>query len=207
MACNNLISDAQIESIYQDDDLIKSNDVASLCSDVDLKKSQINIYDKNDVCMLQRPIERSYFRDKELFVDSSLSGKVVKHEYFILKDEFQGKKVFSKIHLKEMDTYRACEFKEIQLDAAWDGLVVWKKMFFVFKSKRDENLIKIAVQRYLKEVKGMTIEEIGKVIKNDPFSISLNYLKDASNPNNDFRHWINRLHGKLVLLKMYKEVV
>ena len=206
MACNDLISDIQIESIYKDDNLIDSNDVASLCTNEDLKKSQINIYDENSSCMIQRPIERTYFRDKELFSDSSLSGKVVKHEYFILKDEFQGKKVFSKIHPKEIETYRTCGFKEIQLDAAWDGLVVWKKMFFVFKSKRDENLIKIAIQKYLKEVKGMTIVEIGKAIRNDTFSINLSHLKDTSNPNNDFRHWVNRLHGKLVLLKMYKEV-
>lgn len=206
MPCNSLISDVQIESIYQDDTLIKRNNVASQCDGNDCKKSLIDIYDKDDNWMLQKAIERSYFRNKVLFSDDSRIDKVVKHEYFILKDEFQGKKIISKIHPKEMDIYRTCGFKEIQLDAAWDGLVVWKKMFFVFKTKQDENLIKIAIQRYLREAKGMSLDEIDKAIKNDPFSISPHHLKDNSNPNNDFKLWVYNNCRGIGLAKMYKEV-
>ena len=206
MACNSLISDAQIENIYKDDEFVITNSISSSCEDSDTKKTLIEVFDQNNINMLQRPIERTYFRNKELYSDKTTTGKVVKHEYFILKDEFQGKKIVSNIHPKEMDSYRANGFVEIQLDAAWDGLVVWKKMFYQFANVRDENFIKIAIQRYLREVKSMTIEEIGKAIKSNPFSVNPSHLKDASNSNNDFRHWVNRIMNQQIVLRMYKEV-
>lgn len=203
MPCNDLISDTDVENIYKDDNLIVTNNISSDCETDDSKKSLVKIFDKDGNYMLQRDIERVYFRNKELFSKKEELGKVVKHEYFILKDEFQGNKIASAIHLKELETYRRNEFDEIQLDAAWDGLIVWKKMFFKFASIKDESLIKIAIQMYLKEVKRMSLEEIEKVIKNKPFSINLNYLKDDSI---DFRHWINNKMSKVFLAKMYKEV-
>lgn len=207
MACNDLIRDLSIENIYKDDNLIVTNSVSSTCNSDDIKKVEVVIYDKDGNDMLQRPIERTYFRDKELCSDNTITGKVVKHEYFILKDIYQGKKIVSEIHPKEMDAYRSDEFKEIQLDAAWDGLVVWKKMLFKFASPSAESYIKISIQRYLKEVKNMSADEIAKAIKGNPFSISLSHLKYPGNPNNDFRHWISRTYGRQVVVAMYKEVV
>ena len=206
MACNGLISDVQIENVYKDDKFVTTNRVSSQCIDANTKKNLVEIFDKDTMNMLQRPIARTYFREKELYSDKTSTGKVVKHEYFILKDEFQGKKIVSNIHPKEMDSYRVNGFLEIQLDAAWDGLVVWKTMFYQFANVRDENFIKIAIQRYLREVKSMTIEEIGKAIKSDPFSVNPSHLKDASNSNNDFRHWVNRIMNQQIVLRMYKEV-
>ncbi len=203
MACNNLISDTDIENIYKDDKFIITNSVSSICEDDDTKKSLVNIVDKDNNDMLQRAIERTYFRNKELYSKKEQTGKVVKHEYFILKDEFQGKKIASKVHLKELETYSRNKFDEIQLDAAWDGLIVWKRMLYKFASAKDESLVKIAIQRYLREVKSMSIEDIEKAIKNKPFSINLSYLKDDSI---DFRHWINNKMNKVFLAKMYKEV-
>lgn len=207
MSCNSLISNAQIEDIYKDDNLISSNGVTHLClEDNSIKKVHIDIYDTANTLMLKRPIERSYYRDFPLMADSESTGKVVKHEYFILQDAFQRKKIVSAIHPKEIETYRLCEFKEIQLDAAWDGLVVWKKMFFKFKNSQHENFMKIAIQRYLKDVKGMSLDEISKAIKNDPFSVSSSHLKDGTTTNNDFHHWLERTMNRQVLIKMYKEI-
>lgn len=207
MACNDLIADPSIENVYKDGNLIVTNSVSSICDGNDTKKSEINIYDKDGESMLQRPIERTYFRSKELCSDKATTGKVVKHEYFILKDIYQGKKIASHIHPQEMDAYRNNEFKEIQLDAAWDGLVVWKKLLFKFASPSAESYIKISIQKYLKEVKNMSAEEIAKTIKGNPFSISLSHLKDPGNSQNDFRHWISRTYGRQVVVAMYKEVV
>lgn len=203
MPCNDLISNSDIENIYKDDNLIVTNSILSNCETDDSKKSLIKIFDKDSDCMLQRDIERVYFRNKELLSKKEELGKVVKHEYFILKDEFQGKKIASSVHVKELEAYRRNNFNEIQLDAAWDGLVVWKKMFFKFASVKDESLIKIAIQRYLREIKNMSIEEIEKAIKNKPFSISLHYLKDD---NIDFKEWVYNGFGKIGLAKMYKEI-
>jgi hypothetical protein len=207
MSCNSLISNAQIEDIYKDNNLISSNGVTHLCNeDNSIKKVHIDIYDTANTPMLKRPIERSYYRDFPLMSDSDNTGKVVKHEYFILQDAFQGKKIVSAIHPKEIETYRLCEFKEIQLDAAWDGLVVWKKMFFKFKNPQAENFMKIAIQRYLKEVKGMSLDEISKAIKSDPFSVSPLLLKDATTANNHFHHWLDRTMNRQIVIKMYKEI-
>lgn len=177
-----------------------------LFRNINTKKVFVETFDNNNETLLQRPIERTYFREKELLSKNSQNGKVVQHEYFILKDEFQGKKIVSKVHAKELESYRNNGFEEIQLDAAWDGLVVWKKLFYKFANSTHENFIKIGIQRYLREIKGMSLEEIEKAIKNNPFSINPSYLKDASNPSNDFRHWINRILQKQIVLKMYKEV-
>lgn len=206
MACNSLISDVQIENIYKDNKFVITNSVLSHCADANTKKTLVEIFDKDTVNMLKIPIERTYFREKELYSDKTITGKVVKHEYFILKDEFQDKKIVSRIHPKEMDSYRSNSFVEIHLDAAWDGLVVWKKMLYQFASVRDENFIKIAIQRYLREVKNMTIEEIGKAIKSDPFSVNPSHLKDSSNSNNNFSNWVYGNCFGIGLAKMYKEV-
>ncbi len=208
MSCNTLISDNQISSIYYDDNLVETNKVVSICPTTDKKKSRIYLYKTTDTCMLRRAVARSYYRNYTLCADTALMGKVVKHEYFVLKDEFQDQKVASKIHKKEIQTYRACGFKEIQLDAAWDGLVVWKRQHFKFYSPRDESLIKLGIQRYLRVVKGMSIEDINQVIKNKPFNIDPSYLKDATIPNgqNDFKFWAYRNIPGLALVKMYKEL-
>ena len=203
MACNDLISNTEVEDIYKDDQVVVSNQVVSNCIDDDTKKIFVEMYDQNNITLLQRAIERSYFREKPLFSKKSQSGKVVKHEYFILKDEYQSKGIAKKIHVKELEAYRRNGFDEIQLDAAWDGLVVWKKLFYKFVSARDENLVKIAIQRYLREVKNMSIEEIEKTIKNNPFSISPSYLKDETL---DFKEWIYNGFNKIALARMFKEV-
>lgn len=203
MPCNSLISDTIIQNIYDDSSLVRSTVVQSQCINGNIdKKTFINISD-NVENMLVRPIERTYFSDKELYSSKRIgeTGRVVFHEYFILKPKFQGKGVVSRIHPKELIAYRD-RFDEIQLDAAWSGLVVWKKMFYKFKSKREENLIKIAIQKYLKEIKGMSNSQIASVIKSDPFNINLNYLRDPINPFSDWAH----SHAKIGLAKMYKEV-
>lgn len=206
MACNDLIDNHSLEDVYNDDNVVASNTVATLCRDDNTKVAQVLLYDTANTDMLIRPIERTFFRSKELLSAKGTQGKVVKHEYFVLKDEFRGKKVVSVIHPKEMDLYRACQFQEIQLDAAWDGLVVWKKMFFKFASPQAESFMKIAIQRYLRDVKSMSVDDIAKSIKNNPFSISPSLLKDPRNPANDFSSWVSRMFGRQVVISMYKEV-
>jgi hypothetical protein len=80
---------------------------------------------------------------------------------------------------------------------------VWKRLFFNFKSKRDEDLIKIAIQRYLVEVKGLANSEIKSIIKSNPFSISSNYLKDNKI---DFKEWVYEVKLIQTLVKLYKEL-
>jgi uncharacterized protein YehS (DUF1456 family) len=208
LGCNSLISDHQISSIYYDGNLVENNKVVSICPNTNKKKSRIYLYENTDTCMLRRAVARSYHRSHPLCTDITLTGKVVKHEYFVLKDEFQGQKVASNIHKKEIQTYRACGFKEIQLDAAWDGLVVWKRQHFKFFRPIDESLIKAGIQRYLRVVKGMSQEDINNVIKKKPFNIDPSYLKDANYPDgrNDFKFWAYRHIPGLALVRMYKEL-
>lgn len=206
MSCNNLISNAEVEYAYNDEKFIISNQVISNCVDNNIKKVFIEIYDEDNITLLEKPIERLYFREKELFSNINQIGKVAKHEYFILKDIHQNKGIAKKVHERELEIYRRNNFIEIQLDAAWDGLIVWKKLFYKFANSTQENLVKIAIQRYLREVKNMTLEEIDKTIKINPFSINSSYLKDSSNPNNDFKHWVYNNCKGIGLAKMYKEI-
>lgn len=203
MACNDLISDTDIKNIYMDYNLIVKNNIKSKCKDDNIKESVIVLIDKNGDTMLERNIERIYYREKRLYSRENQFGKVAEHKYFILKDNFQRKKIASKVHKKELTTYVKNEFDEIHLEAAWDGLVVWKKMLYKFANHIDENLIKIAIHRYLKEVKNMSIEDIEKAIKNNPFSVNPKYLKDN---NGDFKNWVYENLSKIGLAEMYKEV-
>ena len=204
MSCHDLISDAMIENIYKAVDPIASNQVQTECTDDNTKHAFVEIFTSEHTSMLVHPIERNYYKEKELWAKPGEVGKVVKHEYFILDDAFRGNGIAKKIHIREMDAYRTNGFQEIQLDAAWDGLIVWKKLYFHFKSPQDESLIKIAIQRYLREIKNYGNEEIEKLIKPSPFSISMNHLKDDSI---DFKDWVYSNFRKIGLAKMYKEVL
>lgn len=205
MSCNSLMQNSSIEYIYHDKEFIISNQVETECLNEETKKALIYIFDKNENTLLIRPIERTYFKEKELHSKNGNYGKVVKHDYFILKNEFHGNNIATKIHKNEIQSYKNNNFIEIHLDAAWDGLIVWKKLFFKFVNQKQENYIKMAIHLYLKNEKGFTIQKIAEIIKNNPFNINMEYLKSENGL--DFKDWVhNNPHIKIGLASMYKEI-
>jgi len=211
MGCNDLISDEDIENIYQDDSLILRNEVVTSCKNDDIKKATIHIYDKDNLHMCEGgrigAIIRKYHRNSHFFSPSNPSdiGKVVTHEQFLLRPQYRRKSIIKIIHPKEVETYIRLGFQEIQLEAEFDGLIVWKKMHFKFKEDLNLNFMKIAIQKYLFEVKGLSNRDIANIVKSNPFNIQIEYLKGNS-PEQDFSDWIYSEYPSMGIIYMYKEL-
>ena len=203
MPCNDIIPDHAIENIYDVEPITVCRCNCG-CINNDTKNANVDIFNNGDE-MLLLPIKRTYYREKELWSREG-EGKVVKHEYFILKPEYRRKGTAKKIHERELEAYRTYNFIEIQLDAAWDGIVVWSHLFFKPKDDFEAKKAVPLIQRYLSEVKGYDLKKIKEVLSAGLEKISKSHLTD---PSIDFSEWANRLgrqRGKQVLVKMYKEV-
>jgi len=211
MGCNDLISDEDIENIYQDNSLILRNEVVSSCKNDNNKQATIHIYDKDNLHMCEGgrigAIIRKYQRNSHFFSPSlSDTGKVVTHEQFLLRPQYRRKTIIKTIHAKEIEIYKRLGFQEIQLEAEFDGLVVWKKMLFKFKEDINLNFIKIAIQKYLSEIKGLSNKDIASIVKSNPFNIQVEYLK-GNNPEQDFSNWIYNEYPGMGTIYMYKELI
>lgn len=206
MPCNEIISDNAIKSIYKYKGTVSSVTVTSYCVSSNEKKVDIDIFSSVEPSnrLNHQPIQRTYYNQKNLFKNPSLIDKVVVHDYFILKGEYRGQHIMTKLHTKELQTYKLLNFKEIQLNAAWDGLIVWKKMNYQFLNTIEESKAIIALQRYLREERQLSVNEINDIIKNNPFSINLQYLR-AENNVRSFMDWA--YNNRVGCSKMYKEVV
>ena len=211
MGCNQLISDLEIKNIYQGHDLITTNEVNSKeCESDDKKNSKIYIFN-NEECMCEydknTPILREYHKSYKLIsstTDEAL-GKVAIHEQFLLKQKFRNKGIVKTIHKKELETYIRLGFKEIQLEAEMDGLIVWQKMFFKFKDEKNISFIKIAIQKYLKTIKHMSNKDIDSIIKRKPFKVPIEYLV-TTDENKHFSNWIYDEYPEMGIIEMYKEL-
>ncbi|GEM_PF-2554022 len=206
MPCNVIISDNAIKSIYKYKGTVSNVTVNSHCVSDNVKTANINIFSSAEPSnqLNHQPIQRTYYNQKSLFKNPALSDKVVVHEYFILKEEYRGQHIMTKLHTKELQQYKLLNFKEIQLNAAWDGLIVWKKMNYQFLNTIEESKAIIALQRYLREERQLSVNDINDIIKNDPFSINLQYLR-AEPSIRSFMEWA--YSNRIGCSKMYKEVV
>jgi len=211
MGCNQLISDSDIEKIYQDDNLITSNQICTaICKNNDIKNTNIHIFhQQNYMCQLNEntPIIREYHKNYKLASPTSIddNGKVALHEQFLLKPEFRNQKVATNVHRKELETYRKLGFKEIQLEAEMDGLIVWQKMFFKFKDEKNISFIKIAIQKYLETIKHMSNKDIDSIIKRKPFKVPIEHLV-TTDENKHFSNWIYDEYPEMGIIEMYKEL-
>lgn len=205
MPCNQIISDQAIQYTYKYKGVILRADVTHACSGENEKKVDINIFASAEPHnqLNHQPIQRTYYLEKELLGKKGLIGKVAAHNYFILKDQYRSQGIMTKVHSKELETYKQLEFQEIQLDAAWDGLIVWKKMNYQFINTIEESKVILLLQRYLRTERRLTTNEINDIIKNDPFSINSQYLR-AENNIMSFMNWAE--NNRIGCSKMYKEV-
>lgn len=206
MPCNKIISDQAIQYTYKYKGVILHADVrAHPCSGENEKKVDINIFASEEPHdqLNHQPIQRTYYAQKELRGKKGLIGKVAFHNYFILKKQYRAQGIMTKVHSKELETYKQLEFQEIQLDAAWDGLIVWKKMNYIFDGPTEASKAIVPLQIYLKTERKLSTNQINDIIKNDPFSINLQYLRAETNIMS-FMDWAER--NKIGCVRMYKEV-
>lgn len=205
MPCNQIISNQAIQYIYKYKGVILRADVTHTCLGENEKKVDIDIFasvSPHDR-LNHQPIQRTYYLQKELLGKKDLIGKVAVHNYFVLKDQYRSQGIMTKVHSKELETYKQLEFQEIQLDAAWDGLIVWKKMNYQFINNIEESKVILLLQVYLRTERRLTTNEINDIIQNTPFSINVQYLR-ADNNIISFMDWACK--NSIGCSKMYKEV-
>jgi len=132
MSCHDLISNEDIKSIYTP----HIDEVTFLappaCANNDKKTCEFDLK-KDATIIVETPIVREYLRSLPLFSrDRNVNGKVVINKLMRLKENYRGDKLAKKFHNEELRIYHNNEFDEIQLNAAWDGIVVWEKLGFKF---------------------------------------------------------------------------
>ncbi len=123
---------------------------------------------------------RNYFSHKPLRRINGC-GKVAKHELLVLKPDQRGNKA-KLIHETEFKYYKDNnKFDEIQVDAAWSGIIVWKRVGLTYQDKNfEEELKTLFYIPYLEIIKRHTDDEINDIIQildNEGFGkINIQYL-------------------------------
>ncbi len=130
MSCQDLISNDDIKSIYSSHVDEVNFFTPPACEGNDKKKCSI-ILKKNATVIVEDPIEIEYLRNVSLRSRHE-EGKVAVNKLIKLKVAYKGKGLAKAFHSNELTTYRSNLFDEIQLNAAWEGLVVWKKVGFKY---------------------------------------------------------------------------
>lgn len=139
---------------------------------------------------------RSYFSHKPLRRIKSC-GKVAKHELLVLKPEYRGGRG-RLIHNTEFDYYKANDkFDEIQVDAAWSGVIVWKRIGLSYQDNNFEETLKNSFFiPYLYEVKMLDDDEINDIIEN---------LESNGFSRIKYEHLVTKLKLKDIIKKLPDE--
>ena len=211
LSCDRVLTDAEIVSIYNiKQEKLKASVVYKDCrgggSDAQ-KYVRIEVSTANDV-LVERPVEREYFEQAKLLSKTGY-GKVAKHYLFRLKESYKQHGIGKELHANEFTLYKLREFDEIQLKAAWDGLVVWRRLHFRFINQDVEKSLLRKLQAYLIEIKGYSKSEVATILdkKQSIASIHSDYLIDSVKLH--FTDWLTQkaLESDIIMVEeMVKEV-
>ncbi len=116
-------------------------------------------------------IKRTYLMDQKLRGKKDTQGKVASHDLLVLKDGFQGGRG-RLIHNSEFDYYKEKNlFSEIHVDAAWGGIIAWKRIGLRYQnSNMEQDLKMFFLIPYLKKYKSFDDERINTELENFSFS-------------------------------------
>lgn len=163
MACHDLISNSDIENIYSSLVDEVSFSTTPECENDNKKKCNI-LLKKETTTIVQAPIENEYLRSAPLRSGDG-QGKIAVNKLIRLKDEYKGKGLAKAFHNNEVETYQSNQFQEIQLDAAWDGLVVWGKLGFqYYKPEKSDPMLYMLWSNFFSSSFNLTAEEKMKII-------------------------------------------
>jgi hypothetical protein len=144
--CNDLINDKDIEKIYSVKE-VSNTKLDSVCDSDDIKGAIINIYN-NKAPINKGYILRFYYRNKE-FTGKNGNGKVVWHfqcEYF---DQYKSEGFGKKILQREIQLYQKEKYEELQINAKFDGIVVWRRLGLNYNNEEHELYIITKWREYL----------------------------------------------------------
>ena len=141
MSCHHIISDSDIENIY-DVNGVSSYETDIDCINVSSKSARIDIFSSTGDKINETYIEREYYEDYELRGTRELKlGKVALHQTFFLKEMYQRLGLATSFFWKEINIYRDNGFKEIHLDAVEDGVIVWRTLGYKYLDENTEHTL------------------------------------------------------------------
>lgn len=151
MPCDSIIPDKDIGEIYSIKQISKINLLKQPCEGASLKEIKIDLFDKDGTYITYLPIDRKYYKQAKLRAFEGV-GKVAKHELFVLNEEHRDKGIAKAIAAQEEVVYRRNGFNEVHIDAAFDGVNVWKKLRYEFVYDSDKHKIFSAWRAYIMQV-------------------------------------------------------
>ncbi|MDC0932323.1 hypothetical protein OAR97_00615 [Arcobacteraceae bacterium] len=197
--------------------LIDSIDTKCLDLGNDFKslKVYLNNKKKNEIMTEDgNPIKISYERNKELINEyndngANIKGNIVNHEWVKLKNHYKNQGVGKALHKNEMKIYEKNCIKQIQMEAAWEGPIVWsrKPFYFEYKEDCDDLFLRELFMEYVAIVFDFNKNEslYGKMAQYTEFKkIPTEYLK----PENEisFTDWIKKTKLLSLSMDMYKNI-
>lgn len=162
-----IIEENIIKNIYEKANIADSLGNLHNTMSPDNSKQEVDfdlIIDQNTINI--QPVQRIYYESKELRGKKDSSGKVAKHDFLILKDMYRGGRGKA-IHESEYTVYKEHElFDEIQVDAAWSGVIVWRRIGLEYAGKDTENNItRNFLIPYLMEIKNLSDTEFDSAME------------------------------------------
>jgi len=127
-----LIADSDIQYIYTYHENINEINMSSETQDTIKHVTITALYTKEGINILGKPLLLRYLRNCKLRAYSPQTGKVVKYGFILLQKDQRKKKYISSFENLAMNIYKENDFLEIQLDAAWDGIIAWPKLGFKY---------------------------------------------------------------------------
>lgn len=200
--CDKIISDEDILQNYAVKEVAKITFTPGICQDTNIKQCKIDLTGEGGTFITYLPIERAYHAQKELRAFDGM-GKVAEHKLFILNESYRGKGIASTIAKNEEKVYLDNEFNEVHIDAAWDGVHVWRRLGYNYTSDSDKALILAAWRKYVISTFGKKegIDAIKKYKRVE--EIPLKYLKP--NAKESMGEWLVKTRV-LPVVSMYKKV-
>jgi len=168
LECDYLIPDSDIKSIYNNVDSFSLNaTLRKSCIGTNSKKVSVDVnISGHALVSIDRPIKREFHKEKTLYEKEGRVGKVVEHMHFFIEEQYRRKGIAKSIHQSELVFYKNNGFKQIQLTAIFEGVIVWSKLFYKFKDSVQEEEIMMQLFPYLKQVHKLSIKDIEKKLKN-----------------------------------------
>ena len=206
MSCKDIISDEDILSIYKGVVPVDTHTLVSECKNSSTKSYELELKTENAIDISLRPVQRIYHGSRALRAFHGI-GKVAEHKLFVLSESYRNKGIAKSLSRKEAAVYQRNGFNEVHLDAAWDGVVVWKKLGYEYVGKKDPAKIYNLWKNYLaQEFSELDIEERLKTIKKYATitDVPKKFLIPAEKQS--FGMWIEKKR-KIFIVKMYKRVL
>lgn len=213
MSCNHIISDTEIENIYKKSQYYDVQLQRKDCRFNDTSKYVFIEVKKDNEIILDKPIIWDYLKESRLFKNAPHSGygKVAKYEQIEIKSKFRDEKIAKHFDTKAYEVYKRNNFKEIQMHAIKDGIIVWPKLFYQFVNPNDEKKLLMEFEKYLFDIHSIVDDntrnkKMEKLKNINDIPKSLSKPKDGKISFADYL--ANKIQAKKlsILSKLYKEV-